>query len=181
MLLLIAVLLIVGATGAAVQQALQPPLELFLVPGAVDIQVVSLAPHTRLITYRAPGQPCDWHASITQTLAARGWQQWTQTGHPASDSYHPLEMRSDLPRRTYTHTVAFPLGYLWDQAVLDPDPDAKWSEGRAPIHCHSPHADPAPDHQSGPHVARIVVRRTLLPSYWLVEQKHRLLRWLRRE
>jgi len=69
--------------------------------------------------------------------------------------------------------IAFRLGYLWDQAVLDPDP-------RAPAHCYPAHANPAPNHQSAPQVARIVVRRTILPSYWLVDRMQKLLGWLQR-
>ncbi len=74
--------------------------------------------------------------------------------------------------------IAFRLGYLWDQSVLDPDPRAAWPVARAPVHCHPAHADPAPDHHSAPQVARIVVRRTILPTYSLVDGMQKLLGWL---
>jgi len=76
--------------------------------------------------------------------------------------------------------IAFRLGYLWDQAVLDPDPRAAWPVARAAVDCHPAHADPAPDHQSAPQVARIVVQRTILPSYWLMGRMQKLLGGLQR-
>jgi hypothetical protein len=86
-------------------------------------------------------------------------------GEHTSDSEQTPALRSDPPRIGHTHMVAFLLGYLWDQAVLDPDPDAEWSVARAPLHCRRSHADAATDHQNQPGVARIVVRRSFLSSY----------------
>jgi hypothetical protein len=174
MLTLVGVLLVVGAIGAGVRHAMQPPLALFIVPGATDIQVVVLGPGTRLITYQAPGERCDWYATVTQTLAAHHWQAWFTGGDRTSEPEQTPELRSDPPRISYTHTVAFALGYLWDQAVLDPDPRVEWTEARAPFHCHRSRADRATDHQNEPYIARIVVRRSILPSYWLVDRIQKL-------
>jgi len=179
-LALVGALIVVGAIGAGIRQALQPPLALFIVPGATDIQVVEREPGLRLITYQAPGQRCDWYATVTRTLAAHQWQAWWSEGDRTSEPEQAPGTRADPPRISYTHMVAFRLGYLWDQAVLDPDPRAAWPVARAPVHCHPAQADPAPDHQSAPQVARIVVRRTILPSYWLVDGMQKLFGWLQR-
>jgi hypothetical protein len=179
-LVLIGALLVVGVVGAGVWYAAQPPLALFIVPGATDIQVVILGPGTRLITYQPPGERCDWYVTVTQSLAANHWQAWSIGGEHTSEYEQTPELRSDPPRISYTHTVAFPFGYLWDQAVLDPDPNAEWTEARARFHCHRWHADPATDDQNEPRVARIVVRRSILPSYWLVDLMQKLSGWLPR-
>jgi len=50
-LALVGALIVVGAIGAGIRHALQPPLALFIVPGATDIQVVEREPGLRLITY----------------------------------------------------------------------------------------------------------------------------------
>jgi hypothetical protein len=42
MLLLIGALFVVGAVGTGVWYAAQPPLGLFIVPGATDIQIVAM-------------------------------------------------------------------------------------------------------------------------------------------
>ena len=178
MLSLIGALLVAGATVSGIRHVLQPPLALFVVPGATDIQVVALGPGTHLITYQAPGRRCAWYATVTQTLAAHHWQAWSAVEDHTSEPEPAPEMRAYPPRRTYTHMVTFPLGYLWDQVVLDPDPNVAWSKARAPVHCHRAQADLVPGHPSDPDVARIVVRRTILPSYWLVDRKQKLFEWL---
>jgi hypothetical protein len=175
MLVLIGALLVVSIVGAGVWYVAQPPLALFIVPGATDIQVVVLGPGTRLITYQAPGEPCDWYVTVTRTLAANHWQAWFIGGEQTSESEQTPELRPDPLRLRHTHTVALPFSYLWDQAVLDPDPDAEWSVARAPFHCQRSQADTATDHQNEPRLARIVVRRSILPSYWLVDR----IRWWR--
>ena len=178
MLILIVALLMVGVIAPGIRHVLQPPLALFIVPGATDIQVVEREPGLRLITYHAPGQRCDWYATVTRTLAAHDWQAWWSGGDRTTEPEQAPGTRSDPPRISYTHMVAFRLGYLWDQAVLDPDPRAAWPEARAPVHCHPTHADQARNYQSAPQVARIVVRRSLLPSYWLVDRMQKLFGWL---
>jgi len=179
-LALVGTLIVVGAIGAGIRHALQPPLALFIVPGATDIQVVEREPGLRLITYQAPGQRCDWYATVTRTLAAHHWQAWWSGADGTSVPEQAPGTRADPPRISYTHIIAFRLGYLWDQAVLDPDPRAAWPLARAPVHCRPSHAHPAPDRQSAPQVARIMVRRTILPSYWLVDRMQKLFEWMQK-
>ena len=96
----------------------------------------------------------------------------------------PAAMPPYRPRRSHMHLVAFPLGdlwevafplaYLWDVAVLDPNPNMAWPEAGAPFHCRRARVDLAPRDPSEQEVARIVVRRTILPSFWTVDRKHKL-------
>ena len=142
---LIGALLVVGATGAGTRHALQPPLTLFLVPGATDIQVVELGAGTWQLTYHTPGRHCDWYATVTRTLAAHHWKAWSTEGDHTSEAEPAPTTRASPARRTYTRMVKFRLGYRWDQAVLDPDPRAQWWEAHAPAQCHRAHAALAPD------------------------------------
>jgi hypothetical protein len=105
MLVLIGALLVVGAVGAGVGHVAQPPLALFIVPGATNIQVVALVPGTRLITYQAPGEPCDWYVTVTETLAVNHWQAWSIGGEHTSESEQTPELRPDPPRLRHTHCV----------------------------------------------------------------------------
>jgi hypothetical protein len=178
MLVLIGTMLVVGIVAAGVWYVAQPPLALFIVPSATDVQVVDLGSGTRLITYQAPGELCDWYAKVTQTLVGQGWQGWVIGGELASGPQQLPEPRSEPPRIRHTHLAGFPLGYLQDQAVLDPDPGAEWSVARAPFHCHRSKADTATEYQNEPVVARIMVRRRILPSYWLDTQMQKLSGWL---
>ena len=186
---LIGALLVVSATVFGIRHAMEPPVAPFLVPGATGIQVVALDASTRLITYQAPGRRCDWYATVTRNLATQHWKVWSTEGQSTSDP-ESAAPRPAPARRSHMHLAAFPLGdlwdvavplaYLWDVAVLDPNPNVAWSEAGAPFHCRRAAAEPAPGEASEPEVARIVVRRAILPSYWLVDRKHRLFGLLQR-
>jgi len=82
-LALVGALIVVGAIGAGIRHALQPPLALFIVPGATDIQVVErdgppadhlpgARPALRLV--------CDGHADpggppLAGVVERGGWHQ----------------------------------------------------------------------------------------------------------
>ena len=186
---LIGALLVVSATVFGIRHAMVPPVAPFIVPGATNIQVIALGPGTRLITYQAPGPRCAWYATVTRNLAVQHWKVWSTEGQSMSDP-ETAAMPPYRPRRSHMHLVAFPLGdlwevavplaYLWDVAVLDPNPNVAWPEASAPFHCRRATAELARGEASEPEVARIVVRRAVLPSSWLEERKHRLVGWLHR-
>jgi hypothetical protein len=69
----IAALLALCAAGRATWAALQPPLELLIVPGARDVQVIAIGWSEWQITYRAPGPRYAWYYATAQSLDAQGW------------------------------------------------------------------------------------------------------------
>jgi hypothetical protein len=107
-LTILATLLVLGV-GAGVWYALHPPVEVFLVPGATDIQVSDMGAGAQLITYRAPGTAYAWRAVVERNLMQHSWVNppW----------WHP-----GLPDLSYIHWSEFGLGTLWSEVELRGDP-----------------------------------------------------------
>ena len=66
-------LLALCAAGRATWMALQPPLELLIVPGATNVQVIATGWGQRQITYHAPGLRYAWYYATAHRLDAQGW------------------------------------------------------------------------------------------------------------
>jgi hypothetical protein len=109
-LAIFAVLLAIGGVGAGVWRALHPPVGLFLVPGATDIQVIDVGAGAQLITYHAPGSAYAWRAAIERTLVQHGW-------------VYPAWWRPGLPNPSYVYRLEFGFGAIWSQADLHGEPN----------------------------------------------------------
>ena len=109
-LAILAILLVLGGMGAGVWRALHPPVGLFLVPGATDIQVIDMAAGAQFITYHAPGTAYAWRAVVEHNLVHHGWvnPSW----------WHP-----GLPDLSYIYRSEVGFGVLWDQADLRGKPN----------------------------------------------------------
>src|SRR5262245_10836974 len=109
-LAILAMLLVLGGVGAGVWRALHPPVGLFLVPGATDIQVLDMGAGAQLVTYHAPGSAYAWRAAVERTLVQRGW-------------VHPVWWLPGRPNPTYAERLEFGFGALWSQADLRGEPN----------------------------------------------------------
>jgi hypothetical protein len=105
-----ATLLLVGAAG--VWRVVHPPLDLFVVAGAVDIQVEAHGLGEEQITYRSPGQSYGWYFTLVRNLAADGWVL-------------PIERRHGLRNNSevYWRISSLWLVYLKEEAELQGEPD----------------------------------------------------------
>ena len=108
-LALFGVLITLGACGIGVWVAARPPLALFLVPDATDIQVVAYGWGAWQIRYQAPGSPTTWYTDIGHQLDAEHWSSLDRV------AYAPLT-------RTYSHVVSFGCCELGERAYLSFDP-----------------------------------------------------------
>jgi hypothetical protein len=109
---LLVALLTLGAIGAATWTALQPPLELLIVPGATNVEVITTGWGQRQITYHAPGRRYAWYYATAHRLDAQGWA--------ALDPWRPAGTGS-----VYTPIVPLRFQQLYvliqDQVVLIPN------------------------------------------------------------
>jgi hypothetical protein len=105
-LAILAVLLALIGVSAGLWRALHPPVGLFLVPGATDIQVIEIGMSTQVVTYHAPGPAYTWSAAVERTLVQRGWvyPTWWVPGWLAP---------------SYVYRLEFGLGTLWSQAYIN--------------------------------------------------------------
>jgi hypothetical protein len=109
---ILAAVLALGAAGSATWTALQPPVEALIVPGAVNVQVVSAGWGQRQITYRAPGPAYAWYYATAHRLEIQGWtalDPWRPAG--TSSVYNPV-----VPLRFQQLYVL-----IQDQVTLIPD------------------------------------------------------------
>jgi hypothetical protein len=87
-------------------------LELLIVPGATNVQIITTGWGQRQITYRAPGPPYAWYYATAHRLDTRGWT--------ALDPWRPAGTGS-----VYTPIVPLRFQQLYvliqDQVVLLPD------------------------------------------------------------
>jgi hypothetical protein len=107
---ILAILLAIGGVGAGVWRALHPPVGLFLVPGATNIQVLDIGAGAQLVTYHAPGAAYAWRAAVEHTLVQRGW-------------VYPAWWLPGRPNPSYVYRLEFGLGALWSQADLHGEPN----------------------------------------------------------
>ena len=110
----LAVLLALCAAGRATWNALQPPLESLIVPGAADVQIVASGWGAWQIAYRAPGRPYTWYYATAHRLEAQGWKAldpWRPDAAGTGSVYTPI-----MPLRFQQLYVL-----IQDQVVLIPD------------------------------------------------------------
>jgi hypothetical protein len=120
-LAILAILLALGGVSAGVWRALHPPVGLFLVPGATDIQVLDMGMGAQLVTYHASGSAYTWRAAVERTLVQHGW-------------VYPSWWLPGWPNPSYIYRVEFGLGALWSRADLYGEPNVaritirRWAE-----------------------------------------------------
>ena len=102
-LALLAVLVVVVACGAGVWPALAPSAARFVVPGASDVQVRSLARGTREISYRFDHPNLDWAALLDRQLRAQGWLPPDYSG-------------AKVQFTIYSYVNYIWIGSIWEQA-----------------------------------------------------------------
>ena len=107
-LALCSVLITLGACGIGAWAAARPPLTIFIVPNATDIQVVSQGWGAWQIRYYAPGSPTTWYMDVAKQLEAQHWSS-------------PVYEYGALSR-TYSRASSFWFGELWEWAYLTFDP-----------------------------------------------------------
>jgi len=107
------VLFVLGAACRATSIALQPPLELLIVPGAVDVQAIPSGWGAWQIAYRTPGPPYTWYYALAQRLEMRGWT--------TLDSWHPGKTDSVYNPIIPLQFQKVYFGFVQDEIVLVPD------------------------------------------------------------
>ena len=106
-------LFVLGAACQATRVALQPPLELLVIPGAADVQATATGWEAWQIAYRAPGPPYAWYYALAQRLEMRGWT--------ALDSWHPGKTDSVYNPIIPLRFQRVYFGFVEDEIVLVPD------------------------------------------------------------
>src|SRR5262245_44661959 len=84
----------------------------FVVPGATNIQIVTIGVGEWQVTYASPGPPLEWYFTLAHTLVAQQWHdrtRWHADESPRFDQVNPLHFE-----REYA-------GVLWDEVMLLPD------------------------------------------------------------
>ena len=89
-----------------------PAVTPFMVPGASDIQVVSVGWGQRQISYRSSGPPDAWYWTVARTLEEQHWTLRNRWRPDESSIYDPVAPLSF--ERGYA-------GVLWYEVVLTPD------------------------------------------------------------
>jgi hypothetical protein len=102
-------MLLMLACGIGGWVAAHPPLVLFTVPQATDVQVATKGWNEWQIRYHAPGSPTTWYTDIAHQLEAQHWSS------PDRVEYGSLT-------RTYSHGLSFGFCELWEWAYLTFDP-----------------------------------------------------------
>ena len=102
-------LLIAGGVG--VWRLARPPLDRFIVPEAVNVQVQPYGFGEQRITYRTAGAPYAWYFQLARNLAADGWSG-------------PIDNRTGIRRTPEIHWRISQLGpiYLKEEVWLQGDP-----------------------------------------------------------
>ena len=101
----VGVLIMLVGCGAGGWVAAHPPLGLFVVPDAADVQVDALGWSEWRISYRAPGSPTTWYTDVAGHLEAQHWSSSDRA------EYGPLT-------RTYSRALSFGLCELWEWSYL---------------------------------------------------------------
>jgi hypothetical protein len=112
-ILVVLALLLSGALAASGMWVLSPPsTTAFIVPGATDVQVVSVGWGQQQMSYHTSGAPNAWYWTVARTLEEQGWTPRTRWRPDESSIYDPVVPL--LFERGYA-------GILWDVVVLTPD------------------------------------------------------------
>jgi hypothetical protein len=84
-------LLLAGAlVASAIWILFHPAVTPFIVPGATDIQVVTLGWGQRQINYRTPGPPYAWYVTLTRNLETGGYRLLNPWRPNESPTYEPI-------------------------------------------------------------------------------------------
>lgn len=105
----LAVLLILTASAAGGWLALAPGAARFVVPGASDVHIRSLAPGTHEITFRVGQANKEWTSLLDRQLRGQGWLPPDYSGARAQFTI-------------YSYVNHYWFGSIWEQADLQGDP-----------------------------------------------------------
>ena len=105
------------AVGFVIWYVLRPPVSVFIVPDAADIEVINVGFGEQLITYRAPGAAYVWRTQLLDKLGEYGWTLPTY-GHAETPSYD------------VTRISSFWFGTTLGWVVLDGEPNIARSSVR---------------------------------------------------
>jgi hypothetical protein len=100
---LAALLLVSGGWGWF---ASEPPVDIFIVAGAEDVVIETVASTLRSVSYRAPGDAYAWRVDVAARLVERGWRL-LNSGNPQAHQH------------SYQRTTDLLIGSLAELAVLD--------------------------------------------------------------
>jgi hypothetical protein len=107
---ILAVLTLLGAlVGSASWMLFHSSVTPFLIPGATDIQVVSIGVWEWQLAYRVPGSITTWFTAIGRNLETDRWSS------PDRVEYGALS-------RTYSRASSFGFAELWEWTFLTIDP-----------------------------------------------------------
>jgi hypothetical protein len=100
------------AGAAAAWQILHPPLHVFIVPGATEIQIRADGFGEQQLTYRSSGAPYAWYFTVARNLARDGWSA-------------PIDNRLGIRATPETHWRISPVwfGYIKEEVMLQGDPN----------------------------------------------------------
>jgi hypothetical protein len=104
-------LVLLGGLALGVRRALQPPIDLLIVPGAVGIQLQSERVGEQVLSYHAPGAAYAWRAIVERRLVTH---QWSLPGY-----WYP----STRSKPIYRIEIAFGLGTYVRQVELAGEPN----------------------------------------------------------
>jgi len=102
--------LLVIALGAALWLAARPPIAPFVVAGASDVRVRAIGMGAWEISYEASGPRFGWYFQVERNLRDARWVPPDKWGDPAQ-------------LNVYRRASSLWLGYLWERAELDGDPN----------------------------------------------------------
>ena len=105
-------LALLTASCAGISELARSRLDLFIVPGATDIQIRSSGLEEQQITYRTAGQPYGWYFTVVHNLARDGWSA------PVDDRVR-LQTIPDIHWRI----SPFWFVYIKEQVAIQGDPD----------------------------------------------------------
>jgi hypothetical protein len=107
------ILILSGALAASgIWMLSYPAVTPFIVPGATDVQVVTISWGQRQISYRTSGPPDAWYWTVARTLEAQHWTLRNRWRPDESSIYDPVVPLSF--ERGYAGVVS-------DEVVLVPD------------------------------------------------------------
>lgn len=104
-------LVLLGGVALGVRRALQPPIDLLIVPDAVGILLQSEREGTQILRYYAPGAAYAWRATVEHRLVTH---QWSLPGY-----WYP----STRSKPIYRAEIVFGLGTYVRQVELAGEPN----------------------------------------------------------
>jgi hypothetical protein len=93
------------SVGLGIWYVLHPPVDLWIVPGATQVEVRNIGLGEQTITYHSAERSYAWRLAVERNLLAHGWMV-------------PAWYRPDMPGHGYLRKSDFWFGTIWDQADL---------------------------------------------------------------